>query len=68
MLYYWQWCQNYCRNGQEILRKERTMEKRKWDIDDVICEYDQNFNMTLRELSGRSGWSVKELKKILMGG
>ena len=68
MLYHWQWCQNYCRNGQEILRKERTMEKRKWDIDDVIYEYDQNFNITLRELSGRSGWSVQELKKILMGG
>ena len=42
--------------------------KRKWDIDDVIYEYDQNFNLTLKELSGRSGWSVKELKKILMGG
>ena len=42
------------------------MEKRKWDIDDVIYEYDQNFNMTLRELSRLSGWSVQELKKIFL--
>lgn len=41
--------------------------KRKWDIDDVIYEYDQNFNITLRELSGRSGWSVQELKKNIDG-
>lgn len=34
-----------------------------------ICEYyDQNPNLTLSELSAITGKSVKELKRILMGG
>jgi len=42
--------------------------QRKWDIDDVISEYDQNWDITLQELAKCSGWTVKELKKLLMGG
>jgi uncharacterized protein YbgA (DUF1722 family) len=42
--------------------------QRKWDIDDVISEYDQNWDITLQELARCSGWTVKELKKLLMGG
>ena len=40
--------------------------KRKWDIDDVIYTFDQNFNMTLAELSSLSGWTIVELKEVLM--
>jgi len=42
--------------------------QRKWDIDDVIAEYDQHWNITLQELARCSGWTVKELKKLLMEG
>lgn len=40
--------------------------KRKWDIDDVIYTFDQNLNMTLAELSSLSGWTVAELKEVLL--
>jgi hypothetical protein len=40
--------------------------KRKWDIDDVIYTFDQNLNMTLAELSSLSGWTIVELKEVLM--
>jgi len=39
---------------------------RKWQIDDVICTFDQNLNMTLQELSKISGWTIKELKDVLL--
>lgn len=41
--------------------------KRKWDNDDVIDAFNQNLNLTLSELSRRSGWTVKEIKDLLMG-
>mgnify|MGYP000863630843 FL=1 len=41
--------------------------KRKWDNDDVIDAFNQNLNLTLCELSRRSGWTVKEIKDLLMG-
>ena len=41
--------------------------KRRWDNDDVINAFDTNLNLTLSELSRRSGWTVKEIKDLLMG-
>ena len=38
-----------------------------WD-DYIKRAYDQNPNMTLNELSQKTGLSVNELKTILMGG
>lgn len=40
--------------------------KRRWDIDDVIYTYDQCLNMTLSELSSLSGWTIAELKEVLL--
>lgn len=40
--------------------------KRKWDLDDVIYTFDQNLNMSLKELSNLSGWTIKELKSVLL--
>ena len=37
-----------------------------WDKSDVIAEYDSNWNLTLQQLSSMSGWTVKELKELLM--
>ncbi len=39
--------------------------KRKWDIDDVISEYDGNLNLTLTDLARKSGYTIPELKEIL---
>lgn len=40
--------------------------KGRWDVDDVVAEFDSDWNLTLSELSRRSQWSVSELKKLLM--
>ena len=40
--------------------------KRKWEIDDVIYTYDQCLNITLSELSSLSGWTIAELKEVLL--
>jgi hypothetical protein len=37
-----------------------------WDKTDVIAEYDSNWNLTLQQLANMSGWSVQELKELLM--
>ena len=37
-----------------------------WDKSDVIAEYDSNWNLTLQQLSNMSGWTVRELKELLM--
>lgn len=37
-----------------------------WDKSDVIAEFDSNLNLTLAQLSRMSGWSIKELKELLM--
>lgn len=39
---------------------------RRWEIEDVIAEYDNNLNLTLKELSQRSRWDISELKKLLL--
>ena len=36
-----------------------------WDVDDIIDTYDSSPNLTLKELSRRSGWSVRELLSLL---
>lgn len=38
----------------------------KWTKEKVINTFDLNISMTLRELSQLSGWSVTELKKVLL--
>jgi len=40
--------------------------KGRWDESDVIAEYDSNWNLTLAQLSRMSGWTVQELKELLM--
>ena len=37
-----------------------------WDKSDVIAEFDSNLNLTLQQLSRMSGWTVNELKELLM--
>ena len=59
----------------ETLQNARTLiEKRKdlaygvpkvWDADDIIDTYDSSPDLTLQELSRRSGWSVGELLSLL---
>lgn len=36
--------------------------------DEIIEMFDTNLNMTLKELSRRSGRTIAELKKLLMDG
>ncbi len=38
----------------------------KWKSDDVIAEFDSNWAITMEELAKRSGWTVAELKSLLM--
>jgi len=39
---------------------------KRWDKADVIAEYDSDLNLTLSELSRKSGWTIDELKAVLM--
>jgi len=38
----------------------------KWTKEKVTNTFDNNLSITLRELSQLSGWSVTELKKVLL--
>ena len=38
---------------------------RKWDKDDIIAEFDST-NIALVELSRKSGWTIAELKSVLL--
>ena len=40
-------------------------QSRKWDKDDIIAEFDST-NITLSELSRKSGWTIAELKSVLL--
>jgi len=40
-------------------------QSRKWDECDIISEFDST-NITLSELSRKSGWTIAELKSVLM--
>lgn len=33
---------------------------------EIVHYYDTHLNLTLRELSGMTGWSVADLKKLIM--
>ena len=59
----------------ETLQNIRTLiEKQKdltygvpkiWDVDEIVDTYDSSPDLTLKELSRRSGWSVGELLSLL---
>ena len=59
----------------ETLQNARTLIEKKqqltygvpkvWDADDIIDTYDSSPDLTLQELSLRSGWSVGELLSLL---
>jgi hypothetical protein len=36
--------------------------------DEIVDYYDSHLNLTLRELSDMTGRTVKDLKKLIMGG
>ena len=38
----------------------------KWEWYDVVDYFDSHLNVTLRELSGMSGWRVEDIKRLLM--
>ena len=38
----------------------------KWTKEKVTNTFDNNLSITLRELSQLSGWSVTELKQVLL--
>jgi hypothetical protein len=38
----------------------------KWKKEKVTNTFDNNLSITLRELSQLSGWSVTELKEVLL--
>ena len=40
--------------------------KKRWEIEDVIAEFDSNWNITLAELSRMSMWDIEELKELLL--
>jgi len=40
-------------------------QSRKWDKCDIIAEFDST-NITLSELSSKSGWTIAELKSVLL--
>lgn len=47
------------------IKETPTMEN-KWHKDAVIEEFDTNWSLTMAELSRMSGWTVSELKKLLL--
>lgn len=55
-------------NARTIIEKRRDVEHdipKVWDADDIIDTYDSSPDITLKELSLRSGWSVGELLSLL---
>ena len=42
--------------------------KKRWEVEDVIAEFDSNWNITLAELSRISMWTITELKELLLKG
>jgi len=42
-------------------------ERKMWDSQDVIDYFDSHLMVTLSELSYMSGWSIPDLKSLLMG-
>ena len=55
-------------NARTLIEKRRDVEHhipKVWDADDIIDTYDSSPDITLKELSLRSGWSVGELLSLL---
>ena len=55
-------------NARTIIEKRRDIKHdipKVWDADDIIDTYDSSPDITLKELSLRSGWSVGELLSLL---
>ena len=55
-------------NARTLIEKRRDIEHdipKVWDADDIIDTYDSSPDITLKELSLRSGWSVGELLSLL---
>jgi hypothetical protein len=55
-------------NARTLIEKRKDLEygvPKVWDVDDIIDTYDSSPNLTLKELSRRSGWSVRELLSLL---
>ena len=55
-------------NARTLIEKRRHVEHdipKVWDADDIIDTYDSSPDITLKELSLRSGWSVGELLSLL---
>ena len=55
-------------NARTLIQKRKDLEygvPKVWDVDDIIDTYDSSPNLTLKELSRRSGWSVGELLSLL---
>ena len=55
-------------NARTLIEKRKDLEygvPKVWDVDDIIDTYDSSPDLTLKELSRRSGWSVGELLSLL---
>ena len=55
-------------NARTLIQKRKDLEygvPKVWDVDDIIDTYDSSPDLTLKELSRRSGWSVGELLSLL---
>ena len=55
-------------NARTLIQKRKDLEygvPKVWDVDDIIDTYDSSPDLTLKELSRRSGWSVRELLSLL---
>jgi len=55
-------------NARTIIKERKDIKHdipKVWDADDIIDTYDSSPDITLKELSLRSGWSVRELLSLL---
>ena len=55
-------------NARTIIEKRKDIEHdipKVWDAYEIVTTYDSSPDLTLEELSRRSGWSVRNLLKLL---
>lgn len=55
-------------NARTLIEKQEDLAHgvpKVWDVDDIVDTYDSSPDLTLKELSRRSGWSVGELLSLL---
>jgi len=56
------------KNARTLIEKQEDIAygvPKVWDVDDIIDIYDTSPDLTLKELSKRSGWTVRELLSLL---